>query len=152
MTQDATIMRINPALALQKPLENYIQYLEKMTSRSVRLLDKMAVPGMRYSDQQHDVRGTDAITEIFSRRFTDMSGMKFRVSDHAWGHRNQIVYLRWTATYVRDGVEDVTQGLAEVMFSNEGMVMSHADYMGALYRAEKAAPSFFDKIKKNLGR
>ncbi len=150
MTQDATITRINPALALQKPLEDYIQYLEKMTSRSVRLLEKMAVPGMRYSDTEHEVRGTDAITEIFSKRFTETQSLKFRVDDRAWGHRNQTAYLRWTMICVRHGVEDTTQGIAEVMFSNDGLVMSHTDYVGVLSRVAPVRSSFIDKLKKSL--
>ena len=62
-----------------------------------------------------------------------------------------MAWLAPSATYMRDGVEDVTQGLAEVMFSNEGMVMSHADYIGALSPVA-APPSFLDKIMKRLAR
>ena len=133
MTQERAITRINPALALQKPLEDYIQYLEKMTSRSVPLLRKLAVPGMHYTDPLHDVRGIDDIVAIFQKRFTDVRSAKYRVSDYAWGKDGQTAYLRWTFTCLRETGEDVTQGMAEVMFSNEDLVMSHTDYVCAVY-------------------
>ena len=133
MTQDATIMRINPALALQKPLEDYIQYLEKMTVRSAALLRKLAVPGMNYIDPLHDVRGIDNIVEIFQKRFTSVQSPKYRVQDYAWARDGQTVYLRWIFSCVRDGAEVITHGMSEVMFSNDDLVMAHTDYVCALY-------------------
>lgn len=149
MTQDISITRINPALMLQKPLEDYIQYLEKMTPRSVPLLVKLAEPGMYYTDPLHDVRGIDDIIAIFRKRFTDVKSPKFRVKDHAWGKDDQTVYLRWTFSCLRGENEDITQGMAEVMFSKDGLVMSHTDYVCAIYEVPPP-PSFLQRFRMRL--
>lgn len=149
MTQERTITKINPAMALQKPLEDYIQYLEKMTSRSVPLLRNLAVPGMHYTDPLHDVRGIDDIVEIFQRRLTDVKSAKYRVSDYAWGKDGQTVYLRWTFICIKHDAEDITQGIAEVMFSNDDLVMSHTDYVCAVYDVPPP-PTFWQRFRARM--
>jgi|GEM_PF-1494629 hypothetical protein len=119
---------INPALALQKPLEEYIQYLEKMTARSIPLLEKLSVPGMHYSDTKRDVRGVDDIIALFRNRFSRVRELKITVRDMAWGREGQTAYLRWFSTYEIDGVTMNGQGMSAVMFSDDGKVMSHTDY------------------------
>ena len=147
MTQDTAITRINPALAFQKPLEDYIQYLEKMTVRSVRLLDKLALPWMHYTDPLHDERGTEHIIKIFESRLSDVRNPKYRIRDHAWGQDGQTVYLRWTFTCLRGETEDMTSGVAEIMFSNEGKIMSHKDFVDKVYHHPKPL-TLWGRLKK----
>lgn len=149
MVQDTTIIRINPALALQKPLEDYIQYLEKMTTRSAPLLRKMAVPGMHYVDPLHDARGIDEIVEIFQKRFSSVQSPKYRVQDYAWARDSQTVYLRWTFSCLREGEEVIMQGMAEVMFSNDDLVMTHTDYVCALY-AVPTPPNWLERFRARV--
>lgn len=149
MVQDQVITKINPALALQKPLEDYIQYLEKMTPRSAPLLRKMAVPGMHYNDPLHDVRGIDDIVEIFQKRFSAVQSPKYRVQDYAWARDSQTVYMRWTFSFLRDGEEVITQGMSEVMFSNDDLVMTHTDYVCALY-AVPTPPTWLESFRARV--
>ncbi len=88
---------------------------------------------MHYADPLYDVRGVDDVVEIFQKRFTDVKSAKYRVNDYAWGKDGQTVYLRWTFICMKNEVEVITQGIAEVMFSNEDLVMSHIDYVCAIY-------------------
>lgn len=152
MNQEAATIRINPAMALQKPLEDYIQYLEKMTTRSVRLLDKLAAPGMRYADSLYDVRGSDEIAGIFRRRLETVHSPKIRIRDHAWGQDGQTVYLRWTFSCRRDGVEDIRQGVSEIMFSKDGLVLAHMDYPDMYERLPPPSRSLLGRIFPRLNK
>lgn len=147
MTQEAVITRINPAMAFQKPLEDYINYLEKMTPRSVRLIEKLAMPWMQYQDPLHDVRGTDDIIRIFEQRLDGVQNAKWRVNDHAWGREGQMVYLRWTFTGSRAEGDFNINGVAEVLFSNDGLVMSHKDFVDTAYHPPKPL-TLWGRIKR----
>lgn len=139
-------IRINPAMAFQKPLEDYIQYLERMNQRTIRLLEKLAVPGIHYRNPLHDVRGHDAVMDIFRQRLNE-GKQKFRVTDHAWGHDGQTVYLRWKLVMLAEGVEDVTNGMAEIFFTNDGQVMVHNDYVDSVFHMPPK-PTLWTWLKK----
>lgn len=143
MTQE---IRINPAMAFQKPLEDYIQYLEKMNLRALPLLEKLAVPGVHYRNPLHDVRGRDAVIDVFRQRLSE-GRQKFTVIDHAWGHDGQTVYLRWKLVMLNTGEEDVTNGMAEIFFANDGQVMVHNDYVDSVFHLPPK-PTFWSWLKK----
>ncbi len=149
MTQDMKITTINPAMAFQKPLEDYIQYLEKMNLRSLPLLEKLAVPGVHYTHPLHDVRGRDAMMDIFRQRLNG-ERQKFTVTDHAWSRDGQTVYLRWQLRSLDNGAEDITNGVAEVLFTNDGQVMAHNDFADALYQLPPR-PTIWSRLKKRYG-
>lgn len=152
MKQDTATIRIHPALALQKPLEDYIQYLEKLTARSVRLLDKLAAPGMHYADSLYDVRGSDEIAGIFKKRLEAVQSPKIRIKDHAWGQDGQTVYLRWTFSCRREGVEDIRQGVSEIMFSKDGLVLAHMDYPDMFAPVAPPSRSLLGRIFPRLNK
>jgi steroid delta-isomerase len=119
-------MTMNPAL--QRPLEDYIVYLEKLSPRMVPLLDKLAAPGMKYKNPFNDVTGADAVMRVFTKIFDVTGRPKYRVSDVAWGRDGHTAYLRWTFHY--DGGR-VIEGVAEVLFDANGKIMMHTDHWDA---------------------
>lgn len=121
-------MTINPAL--QRPLEDYIVYFEKLSQRSVRLLDKMAAPGMRFRNPFNDVTGTDAVMRVITKIFEDTDRPKLRVTDAAWGRDGYTAYLRWTFTFSPKGKKDqwIIEGMSEVTFGPDGKVVAHLDH------------------------
>lgn len=139
-------IRINPAMAFQKPLEDYIQYLEKMTLRSLPLLEKLAVPGVHYRNPLYDVRGRDAVMDVFRQRLNE-GKQKFTVTDHAWGRDGQTVYLRWKLVILDEGAEDITHGMAEIFFANDGQVMVHNDYVDSVFHMPPK-PTVWSWLKK----
>ncbi|MBL4804019.1 MAG: nuclear transport factor 2 family protein [Alphaproteobacteria bacterium] len=118
-------------LKLKKPLDDYIEYYEKLTPRSVAMIEKLAVPGVRFKDPFNDVMGVDAYQRVLQHMFENVDNPKFRVSDYAWGRGANIAYLRWTFTYMMKNRQYSVEGASEVMFSDDGLVMSHIDYWDA---------------------
>ena len=146
MTQDMKIQKINPAMAYQKPLEDYIQYLEKLNMRSLPLLEKLAVPGVRYVSALHEAIGRDAVMEVFRLRL-EQGRQKFSVLQHSWSGDGQTVFLRWQWRVGEGDDMDITNGVAEVLFSNEGQVMSHHDFSDALYQLPPK-PTLWTRLKR----
>lgn len=142
-----------PVMALQKALEDYIGYFEKLTPRSVRLLEKLAEPGMRFTDPFHDVHGVDAVEAVLEQRLRADGQTQFRVSDHAWGRDGYTVYLRWTRTSFVSGQEQRINGVSEVMFSPGGRVAAHIDHWDSGRQKDARRPFtgwLLSRIQKKL--
>lgn len=118
-------------LQLQKPLDDYIEYFEKLSVRSVPTIEKLATPGVRFKDPFNDVMGVDAYQRVLTHMFENLTNPKFKVKDWAWGRGDNTAYLRWTFTCVLSNKEHVIEGMSEVMFSDDGLVMSHIDHWDA---------------------
>lgn len=138
-------------MALQKPLEDYIQFLEKMSSRSLPLLHKLATPGMFFRDPLHEVRGVDEVIMIYEKRLAAVSVPRFKVKDFCWGREHPVAYLCWSYTGQRQGVDFIDQGISEVMFSHDGYIMAQTDYLGYQARPE-ATPGFCQRFLQKIRR
>ncbi len=127
-------------LKLQRPLDDYIEYFEKLTPRSVGMIEKLAAPGIRFKDPFNDVQGVDAFQRVFEHMFENVEKPKFKVTDSSWSRQqDRTAYLRWVFTYSMNGNARKVEGLSAVMFSNDGLVMSHIDFWDA-------AENFYENI------
>ncbi|MEM7650766.1 MAG: nuclear transport factor 2 family protein [Pseudomonadota bacterium] len=115
----------------QRALDDYIQYFEKLNARSIRLIEKIAAPGIRFKDPFNDVQGVDAFERIFEHMFANIDSPKFEVQDYAWGKEGHTAYLRWVLHYKLKGQSRRIDGMSEVMFSKDGKLMSHIDHWDA---------------------
>lgn len=118
-------------IKLQRALDNYIQYYEKLSARSVRLIEKLAEPGMRFKDPFNDVQGTDAFARIFNHMFASVDAPKFSIQDYTWGRDGQTAYIRWRLDYRIKGQNRIIEGMSEVLFSKGAKVLSHIDHWDA---------------------
>ena len=114
---------------LQRALDDYIDYFERLNARSVRLIEKLAVPGMQFQDPFNDVTGIEKVEAILQKMFTDVKTPKFRVHDYAWGRDGHTAYIKWTfiAKMAKGRQLDIT-GMSEIYFNDDALVMSHIDY------------------------
>lgn len=136
-----TATQINQAMALQKPLEDYVHFLERLNARSLKLLVNLAVPGMHYTDPFCDVHGVDEVIKAFDQRLQREGIVKTRVSDIAFGRHTAMIYLRWQSK-VADIENEYIEGMSEIMFSNDGLVMMHKDYYVPFLRVPKKKSLF----------
>jgi steroid delta-isomerase len=113
----------------QRALDAYIDYFEKLNARSVRLIEKLAVPGMQFRDPFNDVAGIEQVEAILQKMFVDVQSPKFRVHDYAWGRDQRTAYIKWrfTATMAKGRQLDIT-GMSELYFNDNALVMTHIDY------------------------
>ncbi len=116
---------------LHRGLQDYCEFYEKLNLRSVRLIEKLAEPGMHFKDPFNDVMGVDQVQKIFKHMFENTQNAKFKVIDSAWGDKERTAYIRWNFGYEMKGRKYFVEGMSEVMFSRDAKVMSHIDYWDA---------------------
>lgn len=132
MAQAAPPVQKISLLALQKPLEEYVTWLERLNPRSIRLIEKIAAHGMAFSDPFNVVRGVDAVEAALEKRLAAFGGSpKLTVTDRAIGQGAEAVYLRWTMTGTWRGKPIVINGIAELAFTPDGKIYSHIDHWDA---------------------
>jgi len=120
---------MTPNLTFQRPLEEYIAFFERLTARSLPLLEKYVSADVQFNDPFHSVSGIDAMRAVFEKGFADGKQIKFRVSDVAWGRSGHVAYVRWTCSIKAVGQEDfVIEGMSEISFGNNGKIIAHIDH------------------------
>ena len=88
----------------EKALQEYCLYFEKLSVRSVRLIEKLAEPSMRFKDPFNDVQGLDHVERVLAAIFEHAEKPRFKVRDTAWGAvENRVAYIRWNFTYMLKG-------------------------------------------------
>lgn len=108
----------------QRQLEDYIAYLERLTPRSVRLLEKLAAPDMRLNDPFYQARGVDAVVAAYEKILARTGRAKFSVTDRAWGRDGYTAYLRWDLSFDRWTLH----GMAEIVFGPDGKIVQHTSH------------------------
>lgn len=137
-------------LQYHRPLRDYIEYFEKLSARSVPLLDKVAERDVFFKDPFNEVRGLEKMQAVFEHMFQTLENPKFKVTDIAWGKQGNTAYLKWDFVYSLKGKKHHFEGMSEVTFAPTGKVTSHIDHwdsglvyqkiplLGALIRAVKS--------------
>lgn len=115
-------------LSKQRVLEDYIQYFETLSARSIRLIEKVAEPSLQFDDPFHCLKGLDEVEAMFEEMFEVFERPKFKVTDYAWGQDGQTVYTRWVFSCIYKGQRHEIDGMSEIEFSHNGLVSSHRDH------------------------
>ncbi|PCJ00241.1 MAG: hypothetical protein COB14_04605 [Alphaproteobacteria bacterium] len=130
---------IEPDLSLQKPLEDYVEYIEKMNIRSLPLLETMSEPLFSFQDPYHTVNGMGAAQKILARRLEIYPFGRYRVHDFAWGRRSATAYIYWSFFYKvekrkflgkKESETYDFSGVSEVVFAPDGKILSHVEFWG----------------------
>jgi len=145
-------MTIPPRLSA--PIEDYTSYWQKLGPRSIRLIEKIADPSLRYTGPFFDTHGTDAFEQMATQLFSKIEKTKINITDTAVGQDEQTVYMRWIATVITKGKKRqwTFQGVSEVAFSPTGKVMSHIDHWDSGLQFYLRLPVAGWIIRKILGR
>lgn len=115
-------------LSYQRVLEDYIQYFETLSARSIPLIEKVAEPSLQFDDPFHSLKGLDEVEAMFEAMFEVFERPKFKIKDYAWGQHGDTVYMRWVFSCLYKGQRHEIDGMSEISFSHNGLVTSHRDY------------------------
>lgn len=122
-------------------LDKYIEYYESLTRRSIRLIEKIADPQMRFRDPFNDVSGLTAFEEIMSKMFEDVENPSFKVIDKSWGQDGMTAYIKWHFTCGSSSDPRLITGMSEVVFAPyNALVVSHKDYWDAAENVYEKIP------------
>ncbi len=123
---------INTNLKLQKPLEDYVEYVEKLTVRAIPLLDFISDPSFSLQDPYHNACGRIEAQHLFRHRLETYSNASYRVSDFMWGRREAVAYMYWSFRYVPKKKPEslIMEGMSELKFLPDGKVYSCCEFWG----------------------
>ena len=147
-----------PSEKAQAVLAKYIQYYETLTRRSIRLIEKVAEPGMAYKNPFYDVAGIDAVENLLAQLFARGENPKFKIRDYSWGQNagpeegGETAYIRWGFSGDFKGKRRYIEGMSEVLFSRRGLVLSHIDHWDAGAQVYEQIPVLGAVIRWAKGR
>lgn len=108
----------SPDLRLLKPLEEYIECLEKLNSRSLPLVCEMFSSDAVYQDPYHRAHGIDQIEALLKEKLNWFT--EYRVQDFAWGRKTNQAYVFWSCGEV--------QGVTLLSFMPDRSIMSAQEF------------------------
>lgn len=118
-------------LNFQRQLEDYCAYFERLSGRSVRLLEKMAAPEIRYIDPFHDVRGIEAMGAVLKNLYDrKLERPSLKITNTAWGKDGYTVFLRWNFSFMPKGKREewLIEGVSEIVFGPDGKIVLHHNH------------------------
>ncbi len=129
---------IQPNLHLQKPLEDYVEYTEKLSLRSIGLLETMSDPSFSFQDPYHNAVGRIEAERTLDHRLRTYKNASYKVSDFMWGRRQDVAYMFWSYRYTprkklmeRSMPEPlIMEGMSELKFLPDGKIYSCCEFWG----------------------
>ncbi len=129
---------IEPNLRLQKPLEDYVEYIEKLSLRSIPLLESMSDPSFSLQDPYHDIVGRIEVQRLLEHRLKTYPDANYRVRDFMWGRKEAVAYIYWSFHYLpkknmpkRKPASLIMEGMSELKFLPDGRIYSCREFWGA---------------------
>ena len=126
---------IDPDLRLQKPLEDYVETFDKLIPRAISLFEDLIDDTYVFADPYHRVQGYKGLSNILNARYGLCKSSRYRVHDFMWGRRDNTAYMFWEYTFEvikrRKSQVGAITGMSELMFTQDGKILSHTDFWGA---------------------
>ena len=123
-----------------RAVEDYITFFEKLSRRSIPLLDKVAAPNMYFKDPFNEVHDVEDVKRIFEHMFATLDNPRFKVLDHGFSRKNGNVFLHWIFTFQMKGRKREFEGTSIVTFDDQGRAISHIDYWDAAEHVYEHVP------------
>jgi len=114
---------------MQQACDNYRQFLETLTTETLPELPKFVSAQVHFRDPFNDVRGIDAMTEIFRHMFEAVGPVKFTVYHAQATGKNAV--MSWSFEGRLFGKPWVFDGTSVVTFGDDDLVAAHIDHWDA---------------------
>lgn len=106
----------------------YVAFYRNLTWDSVTELRDLCAPNVRFRDPFNDVTGVEGYIAVLEKMFDDVVEPRFAIVDQAVSDRT--CYLRWDFTFRSrpGGAAWQIEGMSEVHFDDQGLVVAHLDH------------------------
>lgn len=139
-------------LRLQRPLDDYIAFYERLSIRSLPLIETLVSPLVSFKDPFFKGKGEDFFRAALAFRLKHVENMRIKITDHAWGRDKMTVYLRWSCSFIWRGKSYDIEGVSDVMFDMSGKVVSHIDHCDLASNVFVDLPVLGRALRYMLGR
>jgi len=104
----------------------YVAFFERLERGTLSDLDRLLAPDVHFKDPFNDVRGRDAVRNIFEHMFDTAEAPRFHIDD--WMYRDAAASIRWRFQCEVQNLSIAFAGMSYVRFNERGEVMEHIDY------------------------
>ena len=145
-------------LIVRRGLEEYIAYLKRLSPRSVRLIEKISIPGVQYNDPLFHAHGQDDYERMIEHLFRIAGNARLRIVDHGWSHmskeQNHTAWIKWVFTFERKKQSYDIHGISEVIFNDNGKLLSHTNYWDSGFQLMNTFPvlrGLLERARRKIG-
>ena len=105
----------------------YIRLYEELSLERIDELESFVDVSVRFKDPFNDIVGRTKLRKLLKRVLSSVSNPVFRVTSQSWD--GDVLYLRWSFNGNIKGLGNWrVEGMSEVIFNEQGMVIEHIDY------------------------
>lgn len=109
--------------------QNYRRFLETLTPETLERLGDFVSDDVRFADPFNDVRGVEAMSQVFRHMFDTVSEIRFSV--HRIFGDSTVCMMEWRFEGRLQGTDWSFPGTSVIEFEEDGRVRSHVDYWDA---------------------
>ncbi len=133
-------MRSEPSAAWSQPLQRYATLFELLTPALLPDLAALLAENVTFRDPFNAIAGRASVIGIFRHMFESLEAPSFLILDRAIG--TGACYLRWRMQFRRRLRPQLWQieGISEVVFDADGLVLSHIDHWDAASQLYEHVP------------
>lgn len=114
---------------MSHPADRYLALFETLTPDNLDELAALVHEDVHFRDPFNDCRGRAAFCKVFEQMFEDVENPSFVVDYRlAEGERS---IARWTFSFRFRGEERRIEGLSELLFDADGLLIAHLDHWDA---------------------
>jgi hypothetical protein len=114
------------------PADGYVRYYEALSPATLKDLETVVAPDVRFQDPFNEVRGIEAYRRLLAKMFEAMPDVRFTVSHQAVD--GETCFLRWRCVgtlAALGGKPWRVEGMSELRFAPDGRVREHIDHWDA---------------------
>ncbi len=105
----------------------YIRLYEELSLERIDELESFVDVSVRFKDPFNDIVGRTKLRKLLKRVLSSVSNPVFRVTSQSWD--GDVLYLRWSFNgHIKMLGNWSVEGMSEVIFNEQGMVIEHIDY------------------------
>lgn len=129
-------------LSFMRPLEDYAEYLEKLSMRTIDRLAPMVENAVSFSDPVFNVNNCDAVLKILGKRLTVFSYWHYRVHDFSFLQNIPGAFVYWSvkaqgpdrgllnSILINKQQSYAFEGVSRVVFNPDGRINTINEYWG----------------------
>jgi len=120
-----TDLRLNAQVAV----ENYINFLQRINTRNLRLIEKCSEINISFSDDKNYGYGHDAVQNIFLEKLENFKNLKYKIKETIWAEDDLSIYLIGDIVWQNNLEKNESIGvIVNLGVSKEGRITSHHEY------------------------
>ncbi len=119
------------------PHQRYRDYLESLTPETLANLSDYVTEDVRFKDPFNDVRGVDAMAQVFRHMFENVQSVRFEV--HQAMMEGDDCLMQWRFQGRLGAGPWAFDGTSAIRFAPDGRVAEHIDYWDA-------AGNFYERL------